>query len=82
MKSLTVLMSRDSSIRDPSSSSNDDSSAMSDVPTEHTVTRVWIDPEWLSWLSTEEQRDYVEDNGAARSYENHQHACDRLTDDR
>jgi hypothetical protein len=80
MKSLTVLMSRNS-IRDPSSSSNDDSSAMSDVPIEHTVTPVWINLEWLSWLGTEEDRDYVEYNDAARPYENHQHACDRLAGD-
>ena len=81
MKPLTVLMSRDRSIRDPSRSSNDDSSAMSDGPIEHTVTPVWIDPGWLSWLCTEEDRNYVEDNGAARPYENHQHACDRLAGD-
>lgn len=41
---------------------------------------VWIDPSWLSWEGYDEGSRYLQDGTAARPYEIHQHACDRLAD--
>lgn len=52
---------------------------MPDVAAERTVTPVWIDPQWLSWLSVNETgHDIRNDTASSRLYEIHQHACDRL----
>lgn len=55
---------------------------MSDVAAEHIVTPVWIDPEWLSWLSFNGDGGSIgDDTAASRLYEIHQHACGRLATD-
>lgn len=46
-----------------------------------TVTPVWIDPSWLSWGSIWETKEPIPNDGTARLYEIHQHACDRLAGD-
>jgi hypothetical protein len=46
------------------------------------VRPVWVDPEWLSWLSYTATGQHIGDSAAtSRLYEIHQHACDRLASD-